>query len=148
MDVRLTLTPGQPGTKRLVDEYGEQLICVRYRYDRARGMRYKTVELVVDAVPWNPVDKQAIVRVRVARLERDIQRAIRRAGGQWNQSAGVWEIVYREAERLGLLDRVVKEARVVYDETGGTGRGPQLSAPRPGIDQRNTGWKSRHSIQI
>jgi hypothetical protein len=50
---RLTLQPGRPGTKRLVDEYGERLVCVRYRYDDARHRRLKTVELIVEDVPWH-----------------------------------------------------------------------------------------------
>ena len=28
------------------------MICVRYRYDAAVRVRYKTVELVVEQVPW------------------------------------------------------------------------------------------------
>ena len=33
MRTRLTLKPGQRGTKQLVAEYGDRLVCVRYRYD-------------------------------------------------------------------------------------------------------------------
>lgn len=35
MQARKKLKPGQDGTKSLVRQYGEQLICVRYRYDEA-----------------------------------------------------------------------------------------------------------------
>ena len=45
--VRLHLKPGQKGTKGLLAQYGDRLICVRYRYDAQRRMRLKTVELVV-----------------------------------------------------------------------------------------------------
>lgn len=38
-EVRATLLPGQKGTVRLHKEYGDQLICVRYRYDKLRGRR-------------------------------------------------------------------------------------------------------------
>jgi hypothetical protein len=31
MEVKVTLKPGQNGTKRLVEHYGDQLVCVRYR---------------------------------------------------------------------------------------------------------------------
>jgi len=34
MEVRATLLPGQDGTKQLQKLYGEQLVCVRYRYDK------------------------------------------------------------------------------------------------------------------
>ena len=50
MKTRLSLKPGQKGTKKLVDEYGENLICVRYRYDEKRKIRLKTVELIVEEV--------------------------------------------------------------------------------------------------
>jgi hypothetical protein len=36
------LKPGQNGTKRLVEEYGEMLLYVRYRYDEVRRIRVKT----------------------------------------------------------------------------------------------------------
>ena len=34
--VGLHLKPGQKGTKHLVAQYGDRLVCVRYRYDAAR----------------------------------------------------------------------------------------------------------------
>jgi hypothetical protein len=34
--------------------YGDRLVCVRYRYDSARGVRHKTVELIVETTPWSP----------------------------------------------------------------------------------------------
>jgi len=49
---RLTLRPGRPGTKRLVTQYGDELVCVRYRYDDTLNRRLKTIELVVEDVPW------------------------------------------------------------------------------------------------
>lgn len=47
-----TLRPGQPGTKKLLRQFGSSLLCVRYRYDDLTRRRYTTVELVVDAGPW------------------------------------------------------------------------------------------------
>ena len=43
--VGLHLKPGQRGTKRLLAEYGDRLVCVRYRYDAERNKRFKTVAL-------------------------------------------------------------------------------------------------------
>jgi len=39
--VRLHLKPGQKGTKQLLAQYGDRLICVRYRYDVQRKKRLK-----------------------------------------------------------------------------------------------------------
>lgn len=46
------LKPGQRGTKKLLARYGDALLCVRYRYDKARGVRMKTVELIVEEKAW------------------------------------------------------------------------------------------------
>ena len=54
MDVKTKLRPGENGTKGLLKQYGEQLVCVRYRYDKARQKRYKTVELIIDEKDWIP----------------------------------------------------------------------------------------------
>ncbi|MDF1556268.1 MAG: hypothetical protein P1P84_24585 [Deferrisomatales bacterium] len=54
MKVGQTLTPGQRGTRRYQDRYGERLVCVRYRYDEATGRRYTTVELIEDEGTWRP----------------------------------------------------------------------------------------------
>ncbi len=51
MTARLKLKPGQNGMKKLLDKYGEALVCVRYRYDEASGTRVKTVELVAKTRP-------------------------------------------------------------------------------------------------
>ena len=48
METHVTLRPGQKGTKALVQEHGLRLVCVRYRYDAATRMRYKTVYVI-----WN-----------------------------------------------------------------------------------------------
>ena len=47
MKTRKHLKPVQMGTKRLVAQYGDALLCVRYRYDEKRGVQLKTVELIV-----------------------------------------------------------------------------------------------------
>ena len=54
METRLSLAPGQNGTKKLLATYGERLVCVRYRYDAARKVRHKTVELIVKITSWIP----------------------------------------------------------------------------------------------
>ena len=54
MIVRLKLKPGQQGTKYLTEEYGEQLVAVRYRYDEATQKRYKTIEIIIDESEWQP----------------------------------------------------------------------------------------------
>lgn len=54
MRVRLVRRPGQHGTKTYMEQYGDKLVCVRYRYDQATKRRYKTIEIVVEEAPWEP----------------------------------------------------------------------------------------------
>ena len=49
METRLSLAPGQNGTKKLLAIYGDRLVCVRYRHDAERKQRHKTVELIVES---------------------------------------------------------------------------------------------------
>ncbi len=104
------LKPGQPGTKRLLAQYGEQLICVRYRYDAERQTRRKTVELLVEEVPWEAPATQLraeeIVGLRIGIHEVNLQRQIKLAGGKWNPTQRVWELRYDQAVRLQLTDRM------------------------------------------
>ena len=53
MPIRSTVHPGQRGAKKLLAQYGEQLVCVRYRYDDQRQKRLKTVELIVEEEEWS-----------------------------------------------------------------------------------------------
>ncbi len=54
MSSRVTLPPGRNGTKKLLRQYGDRLLRVRYRYDSETRRRLTTVELIVDEVPWEP----------------------------------------------------------------------------------------------
>jgi hypothetical protein len=45
------LKPGENGKLRLVEKFGDTLLCVRYRYDAIRDMRIKTAENIVDERP-------------------------------------------------------------------------------------------------
>jgi hypothetical protein len=71
--VRLHLKPGQKGTKQLLAQYGDRLICVRYHYDAQRKKRFKTVELLVAERDWQPPRPRfapdQIVGLRVAFAE-------------------------------------------------------------------------------
>jgi hypothetical protein len=67
---RLTLRPGDNGTKKLVRKYGHRLLAVRYRYDASTCRRFKPVELLEEEPPWDPptppADPAARVKVVVA----------------------------------------------------------------------------------
>jgi hypothetical protein len=107
--VRLKLKPGQPGTKRLYRQYGDRLLCVRYRYDEKSQKRYTTVELIVEQVPWHPemIKPDAIVRFVIGYDEVDLRQKVKDAGGKWSKTTKTWKIPYKTARKLGLKKRIV-----------------------------------------
>lgn len=54
MKTHTHLKPGQKGTRRLLEQYGDKLLCVRYRYDELRQVKIKTVEIIVYERPCRP----------------------------------------------------------------------------------------------
>jgi hypothetical protein len=113
MRTRLHLKPGQKGTKHLLAQYGDSLVCVRYRYDAQRKKRFKTVELIVAQRDWNPpaprVADDALVAVRVGFAEVEMRQQVKQAGGRWNPSRKVWELRYARVVALKLEARIVEE---------------------------------------
>jgi hypothetical protein len=113
MKTRKKLSPGQPGTKKLLKKYGKKLVCVRYRYDVLRHKRIKTVELIEEEVTWqknsNKIPRNKIVKIRINYGEINLTRAVKSLGGRWNKSKKVWELPYREVLALGLVSRIVDD---------------------------------------
>jgi hypothetical protein len=102
------LSPGMPGTRRLLERYGAALVCVRYReIETPDGAhRLTTVELVVD-------ERQGKARdawLRIAYDETELRRAIKQAGGVWDSQRRLWRAPARAIKQLGLADRVVEKA--------------------------------------
>ncbi len=83
------LKPGQNGTKRLVEQYGDRLLCVRYRFDEARGVKLKTVEIIVDENPLRHprYDSDDLVPVHVAYDETELRQQLRALRARWDGGA-------------------------------------------------------------
>jgi hypothetical protein len=107
------LKPGQKGTKQLLAQYGDRLICVRYRYDPVRKKRFKTVELLVAARDWEPprprVPHDQVVGIRVAFSEVGVRDRVKQSGGTWNPERRIWQLRYDRVVALGLSGRIVDE---------------------------------------
>jgi hypothetical protein len=124
MEIRTVRRPGEKGTRKLVEKYGERLICIRYRYDPARKKRLKTVELIVSEEDWQPPEPHPQeleptgfgpekfyvqrVGVRLAYNEVDLRRQVKAVGGMWDPAERLWFLPEEHVRRLGLLQRVVK----------------------------------------
>ena len=104
------LKPGQPGTKKLLEEYGSSLLCVRYRSDPETQTIVKTVEIIVAESAWQPrprrIGKDQLVGVKIGYKEFSLQRQVKAAGAEWNPESRLWEIRYGEVVKLGLTERI------------------------------------------
>ena len=113
MRTRLHLKPGQKGTKQLLAQYGDRLVCVRYRYDTQRKKRFKTVEIMVAEREWAPpaprFTAETIVGVRVGFAEADMRDQVQQADRKWNRRRKVWELRYDQVVALKLEARIVEE---------------------------------------
>lgn len=113
MKTRLTLRPGQNGTKKEARKYGGRLVAVRYRYDEERRLRFKTVEIVEEQLPWVPRvphgrDPEERVLVRVGIEEASLRQAVKGAGGRWVQERLLWQLTLGAVYALGLDQRIVR----------------------------------------
>lgn len=107
---RLTLKPGRSGTRDLVEQYGSRLVCVRYRYDDELGVRYKTVELIVEEKAWTPPTAQYkptdLVHVRIAPHEGRLRDALKLLGGRYQPSTDTWLIAYAATTALRITNLI------------------------------------------
>jgi hypothetical protein len=103
------------GTPKLLARYGERLLRVRYQYDAKRGLRHKTVELIVDSVPWSPRQRNArrepydMVALRIEFSVTALREQIKSAGGIWRHKQRLWEVDWKTVRELGLQARVVAQ---------------------------------------
>ena len=121
MKTRVNLKPGQKGTKRLVEQYGDALICVRYRYDAKTHKQYKTVEIVVSESKWTPPPAKypdgALVPLKIGIKETALQEQVRAVGGRWNKEQQVWLVPYGCIAGTKLEKLIVVETTVDVKKT-------------------------------
>jgi len=99
------LPPGAPETKRLLEHFGDALLCVPYRTEPESGYRLTTVELIIDERDGPPARE---VWVRVGFGETELRHRIKEAGGTWDGSRKLWRLSGAAAKALGLQKRIVK----------------------------------------
>jgi len=110
MRAKTKLKPGQDGAKSLLDRYGGQLLCVRYRYGEARGLRHKTIEMIAETIPWSrqmaEIPSATIVGLKIGLRQVELQTAVRQAGGKWKQKLRLQGLRYDKVLALGLTSGV------------------------------------------
>ena len=114
MTTRLKLKAGQKGTKKLVDQYGDSLVCVRYRYDEASCTRFKTVELIVGKAAWKPPKRKysddALVPVHIGFTDVESRNLAKAARGRWDPEAKLWFIRYGKIKGTSLEEHIIVDA--------------------------------------
>ena len=86
---------------------------MRYLYDPDRRCRHKTVELIVETVPWQPNARQPrrrdeeMVAVRIGYGETDLRERAKRLGALWRPAQRLWEMRWLDAKHLGIEGRVI-----------------------------------------
>ena len=104
------LEPDHAGAKKLTRRFGADLVCVRYRQDRAAGQRYTTVEIVVDAsLIANDKRLPAVVLVRIEFREAALRQTALQHGATWDARHRAWRIGKDAVHRLDLYDRVLRK---------------------------------------
>ncbi|MBW4056449.1 MAG: hypothetical protein HIU83_13805 [Proteobacteria bacterium] len=123
MKTRVILKPGQKGTKRLVQQYGDALLCVRYRYDAKAHKQYKTVEIIVSETEWTPPPARypdgTLVPLKIGINETVLQNQARAVGGRWNKEQQVWLVPYGciAGTKLEKLIAVETTTNAIKDES-------------------------------
>jgi len=107
---RQTIKPGRKGTRKLLDKYGDRLVCVRYHYDYKQQERITTVELIEERAKWRPnrIASSTIVPIKVNWGEEEIARRIKKSGGKWNKTKKIWELSYGKAKDLHIESRIIQ----------------------------------------
>jgi len=83
---------------------------VRYRYDEARGVRMKTVELVVEEKPWQPRQRfhdDDMVPVLVSFSEKKLRDELKTFGGIWDAEDKLWYVPYGTIRGTALEKRIM-----------------------------------------
>lgn len=108
MEITKTIQPGDMGSKLLFEQYGESLVCVRYRVDRLKRKRYKTVEIIVEEKPLLGSRQVTMAWIKVGYAEAKLRQQVKEVGGLWRADDKVWELPYDTVKRMRLTSRVTK----------------------------------------
>lgn len=104
------ILPQQHGARRWAEQYGQQLVTVRYRYDPVSGLRHTTVEIVVESAPWKPA-VPATALIHVAYEEEDLRRQLRARGATWEAGLRRWRAPLSLLKELHLENRLDTPSR-------------------------------------
>ena len=114
MEVKATLKPGLNGTKKYLQKYGDQLVCVRYRYDKSKHRRQTTIELIVDEQDWvqgHNIRPGRVVPIKIEFGEKELRETVKQAGAYWDKNQKAWLLPLKEVYSLGLEKRIIGDLK-------------------------------------
>jgi hypothetical protein len=96
-----------PGAVKLTREYGDALVCVRYRVSPDGSERITTIELEVDRVA---VQRKAnpLVSVKIYPSEAKLAALAKTKGARFNAKTRLWRMHQNDAHALGLATRIAR----------------------------------------
>lgn len=103
--VTKTMQPGERGAVRLLRDYGDQLVCVRYRTSGNGDERLTTVELVIDRTVIRKRGDQ-IVAFKIRDHETRLRREALKRGAWFDATTGLWNLARHDVLSLGLRHRI------------------------------------------
>ena len=107
------IQPGEPGTKKLAQRYGNKLICVRYRHDPLNGRKLKTIELVIEEhecqANSEKIPMNKIMHIKIAFEETQLRNRVKGMGGRWNPNLKAWQLPYGIVLKMKLEERIIKD---------------------------------------
>jgi len=109
MEISKTIQPGEMGTKSLLNEYGDRLVCVRYRTDKKAQKRYTTVEIIVSEKSIYIAKNNLYVWINIHYNEVELRLKAKNMGAKWQPEEKCWEMEYQTAKSLNLLKRIIKK---------------------------------------
>ncbi len=106
MKTQKLIKPGQPGTKKCVEKYGDRLICIRYKIDKKENRWLKTAEIILHEKSITgrrkriPPNKLMPLKINYNNIY--LRKLVKAAGGKWDSIKKVWELPYNKVIELGL----------------------------------------------
>lgn len=102
------LQPPQGGSLRWERRFGDALVCVRYRDDARSGIRYTTVELIVET---RQVERQpnTLVLIPINAFNASKRQRAIELGAKWKRRDKAWLMTLDAAQRLDLIQTASEE---------------------------------------
>ncbi len=117
MRITKTIKAGATGSRRFLDQWGHQLVAVRYRKDERQQRTLTTIEIIVDERPLIPAAhtqqgylarrNQEAIAIQIDIDELDLRTKVKAAGARWSYAGRLWVMRYADAVKLGLGNRIV-----------------------------------------